>query len=196
MRTALTILAGVLAIQACGGNDAATTDSPAIATPAVRSDSAARSDSVAAAAAATAPLRNAAGRDMGTLTLTEGPQGLSVSGRLTGMPPGEHGIHVHMTGQCTPPFTTAGAHWNPTTRQHGSQNPQGPHLGDLPNLSVGADSTAIVQLVTAGGTLRGANGLLDADGAAVVVHAKADDLRTDPSGDSGDRIACGVVTGR
>ena len=197
MRTALTILASVLALQACGGgNDAATTDTTTPATPAVRSDSAARADSTAAASAATAPMRDASGREIGTLTISEGAQGLSLSGRLTGLTPGEHGIHVHMVGQCTPPFTTAGAHWNPTTRQHGSQNPQGPHVGDIPNLSVGSDSSATVQLNTAGGTLRGTNGLLDTDGAAVVVHAKADDLKTDPSGNSGDRIACGVITGR
>src|SRR5688500_9551219 len=119
MRTTLTLLTAILVIQACGPRDDAATDT---------------------AAPATAPMRDAAGRDLGTLTLTEGPQGLSVSGRLTGLTPGEHGIHIHMAGQCTPPFTTAGAHWNPTSKQHGSQNPQGPHLGDLPNLSVGADS--------------------------------------------------------
>jgi Cu-Zn family superoxide dismutase len=140
-------------------------------------------------------MRNAAGREIGMLTLTETANGISVSGRLTGIAPGEHGIHIHMTGQCAPPFVTAGAHWNPTERQHGSQNPQGPHLGDMPNVTVAADSSVNVQVTTAGGTLRGANALLDLDGASVVVHAKADDLRTDPSGDSGDRIACGVVAG-
>src|SRR5690349_1734464 len=101
MRTALTILAGVLALQACGGgNDAANTDSATPATPAVRSDSAARADSTAAASAATAPMRDASGREIGTLTISEGAQGLSLSGRLTGLTPGEHGIHIHMVGQC------------------------------------------------------------------------------------------------
>jgi Cu-Zn family superoxide dismutase len=107
--------------------------------------------------------------------------------------PGTHGIHLHMTGTCDAPFTTAGAHWNPTARQHGLQNAAGPHLGDLPNIEVGADSSANVQVSATGGTLRGADGLLDADGAAIIVHATADDNKTDPSGNSGARIACGVV---
>ncbi len=139
-------------------------------------------------------LRDAQGRDLGSVTLVESGQGIRVSGHLRGLPPGEHAIHLHATGRCEPPFESAGPHWNPTTQQHGTQNPQGPHLGDMPNLTVGADSTATVQQVTPGGTLRGQNALLDADGAAVVVHAGPDDDRTDPSGNSGARIACGVAT--
>jgi Cu-Zn family superoxide dismutase len=189
MRSSLAVLATILALQACGGDKSAQNDSAAAAPPAARPDSTPR------AATATAPVKNAAGRDLGTLTLTESSQGLTLTGRLTGLAPGEHGVHIHMVGQCQPPFTSAGGHWNPTNRQHGSQNPQGPHLGDMPNLTVGADSSANVQVTTTGGTLKGANALLDADGAAVVVHAKADDLKTDPSGNSGDRVACGVITG-
>jgi superoxide dismutase, Cu-Zn family len=196
MRTTITMLAGLLALQACKGGDNAAGDSAATGTPAVRSADSSRADSTRRdSTRATAPMRDASGRDIGTLTLSEGANGITVSGRLTGLTPGDHGIHIHMTGQCTPPFTSAGGHWNPTTKQHGSQNPQGPHLGDMPNLTVGSDSSANVQLTTAGGTLRGTNGLLDTDGAAVVVHAKADDMKTDPSGNSGDRIACGVVAG-
>lgn len=189
MRKSLTLLASVLALQACSREKAAESDSTAATAPAAPADSAPR------AATATAPMRNAAGRDLGTLTLTDSPQGIVVTGRLTGLTPGEHGVHIHMVGQCQAPFESAGGHWNPTTRQHGSQNPQGPHLGDMPNVTVGADSSVSVQVTTAGGSLRGANALLDSDGAAVVVHAKADDLRTDPSGNSGDRVSCGVVTG-
>jgi Cu-Zn family superoxide dismutase len=141
-------------------------------------------------------MRDAAGKDLGTLTLSEGSAGITTAGSLTGLPLGEHGIHLHTAGKCDPPkFTSAGDHWNPTNRQHGTKNPQGPHLGDMPNVSAGRDSSASVSVTSAGGTLRGANPLLDGDGATVVVHAKPDDYRTQPSGNSGDRIACGVVTG-
>jgi Cu-Zn family superoxide dismutase len=150
-----------------------------------------------AGASATVAVRDASGRDLGTLTLSDAAGGISVSGRLTGLAPGEHGMHLHMTGRCdAPTFDSAGSHWNPTSRQHGSQNPDGPHLGDLPNVSATADSSAVVQAVTPGGSLRGAmDPLLDADGAALIVHSTGDDYRTDPSGNSGNPIACGVVSG-
>lgn len=141
------------------------------------------------------PMRDASGRDLGTLTLSASPGGLLLTGVLRGLTPGTHGIHVHTTGVCELPFESAGAHWNPMSRMHGTQNPQGPHLGDMPNISVSSDSSATVRVMTAGGTFRGADALLDADGAAVVIHASADDYRTDPSGNSGGRIACGVVRG-
>jgi superoxide dismutase, Cu-Zn family len=190
-----TVLAGSVALLACGDtarrNAGRTTDTAATAQDSPSTSSTSSSNN--------ASMRNAAGKDLGTLTITqitEGSQGISVKGRLTGLPPGEHGIHLHTTGKCDPPkFTSAGDHWNPTKRQHGSRSPQGPHLGDMPNITVGSDSSADVNATTAGGTVSGDNALLDADGAAVVVHAKADDYRTQPSGNSGDRIACGVVTG-
>ncbi|MES2444866.1 MAG: superoxide dismutase family protein [Pseudomonadota bacterium] len=110
---------------------------------------------------------------------------------VTGMTPGLHGVHVHMVGKCEPPdFATAGGHWNPTAHQHGSMNPAGPHAGDLPNLDVGADGRGHLEFTLMHATYEG---LLDEDGAAVVVHAKPDDLATDPSGNSGGRVACGVV---
>ena len=143
----------------------------------------------------TAPMRDRDGKDLGTLTLTDADQGISVAGRVTGLPPGEHGIHLHTVGRCDPPgFDSAGDHWNPTNRKHGTGSAGGPHLGDLPNLTVGQDRSVAVQSTTPGGTLRGENALLDNDGAAVVVHAKRDDYKSQPSGDSGDRVACGVVT--
>ncbi|MBA3257857.1 MAG: superoxide dismutase family protein, partial [Gemmatimonadales bacterium] len=119
-----------------------------------------------------------------------------VSGRLTGLPPGEHAIHLHAVGRCDPPaFESAGDHWNPTNRQHGTASPKGPHLGDLRNVDVARDSSVSVQETAPGGALRGDNALLGGDGAAVVVHASPDDYKSQPSGGSGDRIACGVVTG-
>jgi superoxide dismutase, Cu-Zn family len=144
----------------------------------------------------TAVVRDASGRDLGTLIFSDSAGGISITGTLRGLTPGEHGIHIHTVGQCDgPAFTSAGGHWNPDSARHGMQSAEGAHRGDLQNITVGADSAATVQLSTSGGTLRGLSLLLDADGAAIVVHAKADDYRTDPSGNSGDRIACGVIGG-
>jgi Cu-Zn family superoxide dismutase len=145
---------------------------------------------------ATAALRDAAGKDVGTLTLRDSAGRITITGRLTGLPRGEHAIHLHTVGRCDPPkFQSAGDHWNPTGRQHGTRNPEGPHLGDLPNITVGGDGSVRIEAITPGGTLRSANPLLDSDGASVVVHAKRDDYKSQPSGNSGDRIACAIVSG-
>ncbi len=141
------------------------------------------------------PMRDEMGRDVGTLVVTNTAGGLMLGGTVRGLPPGMHGIHLHTTGRCEAPFQSAGAHWNPMSRMHGLQNPAGPHLGDMPNLDVSADGSAMVSLVSPGGTLRGRDALLDGDGAAVVIHMSADDNRSDPAGNSGSRIACGVVHG-
>lgn len=141
---------------------------------------------------ATAALRTSAGAEAGRATATEVAGGLRFTLDARGLPVGTHGAHVHLVGRCdAPDFTTAGGHWNPTARQHGSQNPAGPHEGDLPNLIVGTDGRGTIGVTVPGATM---DGLLDADGAAMVVHASPDDLRTDPSGNSGGRIACGVFT--
>jgi Cu-Zn family superoxide dismutase len=143
---------------------------------------------------ATALVRNAEGRALGTLTVKEAGTGLAVAGRVAGLAPGEHAVHLHTTGRCNAPsFESAGSHWNPGERQHGSANPRGPHAGDLPNLMVGADSSGMVDGTTAAGSLRGELALLDADGAAVIVHAGSDDYQTQPSGNAGSPVACGVV---
>lgn len=183
------VLCGICwCLAACGtardDADAGRADSgPATATPSGDSTTDAR-----------ALVRDAAGRDLGTLTVRGEEAGIAIFGTLGGLPPGTHGVHVHDTGRCEAPFESAGNHWNPTNRQHGRENPGGPHLGDLPNLIVPEDSTVVLQVMIAGGTLRGANALLDQDGAAVVIHAGPDDERTDPAGNSGRRIACGVIT--
>ena len=139
---------------------------------------------------AVASLRTATNADAGRATATEVEGGLRVSLDASALPPGTHGAHIHMVGRCdAPDFTTAGGHWNPTSKQHGTMNPAGPHEGDLPNLIVGTDGRGTLAITIPGATLAG---LLDTDGSAMVVHASADDLRTDPSGNSGGRIACGV----
>ena len=137
-----------------------------------------------------ATLRDAQGQEIGTLMLVQEGNTLRITGGLSGLPAGEHGFHIHAVGRCEPPFESAGPHWNPVNRQHGAQNPQGPHMGDLPNVAVTGDGIGDVDASVAA-QLRG--GVLDADGAALVVHADPDDYRTDPSGNSGARIACGVV---
>ena len=149
---------------------------------------------------ATAQLADAGGRQVGTLTLRDAPgQAVVIEGDLRGLPPGTHGIHFHAVGQCDPAgqFASAGAHFNPASRKHGLENPDGAHAGDLPNLVVGPDGSATVRMTTPRVTLgREPASLLDADGSAVVVHGAPDDQRTDPSGNSGARIACGVITAR
>ena len=149
---------------------------------------------------ATAELVDTAGRPVGTLSLRDAAGGsLRIDGRMRGLPAGTHGIHFHAVGRCeaTGAFASAGAHFNPASRKHGLQSPDGPHAGDLPNLAIGADGTGGFRTNTTRVTLGGgAASLLDADGSAVVVHAAQDDQRTDPSGNSGARIACGVVVAR
>ncbi len=138
------------------------------------------------------------GTSHGTLTLTAADGGVHITGDLTGIPEGEHGIHIHETGVCDAAvkFESAGAHFNPTDHKHGSENPEGPHAGDLPNITAAADGAAKVDVTDSTVMLgEGPANLLDADGAAIVIHAAPDDYKTDPSGNSGDRIACGVVQG-
>lgn len=114
---------------------------------------------------------------------------------VDGLPAGPHGTHLHMTGKCdAPDFASAGGHLNPHSKAHGSDNPQGKHLGDLPNLIVGAGGKGSMTVPMPGSAAQLEAVLFDADGTAVVVHAEPDDYRTDPSGNSGGRVACGVLT--
>src|SRR5829696_3878436 len=181
------LIAGCIASFACGP-DRSESDQ------AQSSEQQHSSDSGTAVTRLAATMRNAQGKDLGRLTLTQAGEGIQVSGRLTNLPAGEHAIHLHAVGRCDmPSFESAGGHWNPTDKQHGTRSPGGPHLGDMPNIRVGQDGSAMVEVTTSGGSIRDQNALLDADGAAVVVHAKPDDTRAQPSGNAGDRIACGVV---
>jgi len=144
---------------------------------------------------ASAVLRDASGKEVGAATFTVTPSGVLISLDLTAVPPGEHGFHVHTTGKCEPPdFKSAGPHFNPDQTKHGFMTPEGPHAGDLPNLHVPADGKLQVEVLEPNVTLSGEAPLLDADGSALVIHAGADDYKTDPAGNSGDRVACGVIT--
>ena len=144
---------------------------------------------------ATAVLKDAAGKEVGTATFTPAKTGVLVKVAVTGLPAGKHGIHLHAAGTCeAPDFKSAGGHFNPGAKQHGLHNPQGAHAGDLPNLAVGKDGKAKASFTAKGATLsEGPASLLGPDGAAIVIHADADDEKTDPAGNSGARIACGVV---
>lgn len=148
------------------------------------------------------PLVNTAGQIIGEVKGGDSDKGAVLEINARGLPPGVHGIHIHDIGICAPPdFKSAGAHWNPTHKQHGGQNANGAHMGDLQNVTVAADGTLKARVVVAGTYLRnagrdtqpGAEEILDASGAAVVIHAQPDDYKTDPSGNSGDRIACAVL---
>ncbi len=138
-----------------------------------------------------AKLAAADGADRGFATLRVGADRMRLTVDAMGLAPGARGIHIHEVGRCdVPDFESAQGHWNPTSRQHGRDNAAGAHHGDMPNLMIGADGRGSVT-IDVPGTIAV---LLDTDGASVIIHADADDYRTDPSGKSGARIACGVLT--
>ena len=140
------------------------------------------------------------GQEIGTVRMTAAPNGVMMRIAAAGLSPGQHGAHVHAVGRCNAPdFNTAGPHWDLSGRLHGRANPQGPHDGDLGNVSVGTDGKLDVNVLIPGAALpvEGASGgqkvMRDSDGASLVIHAAADDERTDPSGNSGARIACSIL---
>ena len=139
-------------------------------------------------------LQFANGLPAGTVQLLSNGQTVTVAVAAVGMSPGEHGFHIHTTGKCTAPdFKSAGGHLNPGNKTHGSMSPGGKHLGDMPNLTVSANGTGRAEVQLEGNAADVLQDIFDADGAAVVVHAGPDDYRTDPAGDAGSRIACGVL---
>jgi superoxide dismutase, Cu-Zn family len=144
---------------------------------------------------AKATIIDAQGVPIGTATITDSKKkGLKVSISVKGLKRGERAVHLHEVGICEgPKFVSAGPHWNPAGKAHGFENPSGAHAGDLPNLLVNKKGRATLKFDIPDARLGKGKGLLDEDGAAIVIHASSDDGRTDPSGNSGDRIACGVI---
>jgi Cu-Zn family superoxide dismutase len=144
---------------------------------------------------AMADLVDGQGQTKGKAMLMQEKDGIHITVKAVGLPAGPHAVHVHTTGTCTgPDFTSAGGHWNPAMKQHGHDNPMGAHMGDMPNMTVAADGTGTMTTVIAGAMLKGgAEPLFDKDGAAIVIHAVADDYKTDPTGNAGGRVACGVI---
>ncbi|MEH6755951.1 MAG: superoxide dismutase family protein [Parasphingorhabdus sp.] len=130
----------------------------------------------------------------GEVIIGEGDGGLLVQIKAEGLTSGTRGVHIHEVGTCEgPDFKSAGGHWNPGGKEHGFDNPKGAHMGDFFNLEIGEDGKGSLETKIEGASLKGGpNALMDADGAAFVIHAGPDDLKTDPSGESGGRIACGV----
>ncbi len=142
-----------------------------------------------------ADIVNAQGEKIGTAAFSQTEAGVAIKVDVSNLPPGTHGIHIHAVGKCEgPDFKSAGGHLNPDMKKHGTENPEGPHAGDMPNLEVGSDGQAHTTILAKGVTLgSGPNSLFHDGGTSIVIHEKADDYKTDPSGNSGNRIACGVV---
>ncbi|WP_315836658.1 superoxide dismutase family protein [Bradyrhizobium prioriisuperbiae] len=149
----------------------------------------------AVAQTAKAAVKNADGATVGSIDLTQVSDGVLVKLAVKGLPPGEHAFHVHAVGKCEPPFTTAGGHFNPGNKKHGMMSTEGHHAGDMPNLIVPASGEVAVEVVNTGVTLEKGkpNSLYKPEGTAFVIHAAADDYKTDPTGNAGGRIACAVV---
>jgi Cu-Zn family superoxide dismutase len=149
-----------------------------------------------AAQPARAVLKDAQGQTVGTATIDRVQGGVRVSLRVNGLPPGRHAFHIHAVGRCEPPeFQSAGGHFNPTARKHGWKSPEGHHLGDLRDVNVGPAGKGRARVTVRGVSLgKGPRGLFGAEGTALVIHQNPDDEVTDPAGNAGPRIACGVIT--
>jgi Cu-Zn family superoxide dismutase len=139
-------------------------------------------------------VKDATGKSVGMAMISAKDGGASIAIDFKGLPPGEHALHFHQTAKCEAPFTSAGGHFNPGMKKHGLENPEGPHAGDMANFTVAADGTAKAIIVNGKVTLgAGDNSIYANGGTALMIHAKGDDMKSDPAGLAGDRIACGLV---
>jgi Cu-Zn family superoxide dismutase len=144
-------------------------------------------------ATATATLVGPDGAELGTATFTETPHGVLVTAELSGFPAGVHGFHLHDVGSCAPDFSQAGGHYNPAGAEHGFLSEGGPHAGDMPNIHVPESGALTIEVMNTYVSFEGENPIFDADGTTLMIHAGADDYSGQPAGNSGDRIACGVI---
>lgn len=190
------VLAGCQAQQEQAGQDVLNIENDAQAVPVNGAAESFGTSTTGTGMMQDAALRTADGRQVGNVSMRDEAGTTVLTASVRGMPQGTYGMHVHAVGRCEgPKFESAGAHWNPENQQHGTQNPQGPHAGDLQNIEVGQAGSGGVTANLQNVALRGGlTPMLDQDGAALIIHAKADDYRTDPSGNSGDRIACAVLS--
>jgi len=148
-----------------------------------------------AAQSAKATLKDKDSKDVGSATLSQTPAGVLIALSVKGLPAGEHAFHIHAVGKCEPPFTSAGGHFNPEKKKHGMMAPDGPHAGDMPNLHIPAGGELVVEVLNGAVTLEKGkpNSLFGPEGTALIIHAGKDDYKTDPTGEAGGRIACGLV---
>lgn len=149
----------------------------------------------ASAQSATAAMKDKDGKDAGTVELMETPHGVLLTAKLKGLPAGTHAFHVHETGKCEPPFKSAGGHFNPEETKHGLLAEEGYHAGDMPNIHVPDSGELTIEVMNTEITLDKEEdySVFDDDGSAIVIHEGGDDYKTDPAGDAGPRIACGVI---
>ena len=148
-------------------------------------------DAADATGQASAAMMNANGESVGSVTLRATPHGTLLHAKLENLPPGAHAFHIHAAGVCEPPFTSSGGHFNPDGKKHGFDSAEGMHAGDMPNIHVPDSGTLEIEVLNT--LLKLDATLFDADGAAIVIHAGADDYKSDPAGAAGPRIACGVI---